>query len=116
KNVDVTARVQCLECSIEFGYLRFDPSNLCYNPALNFSMVKHKFVTICPLESRFCITEIVRVNGVFVGINRKCGVSSCLEACFQKGFGVERESCTYCCNGIQAEDFNEETGKSYNCP
>lgn len=128
-------QIQCLVCGGEFLVNTFDAHHLCYNPGLNASAARQSLLSSCPLDSRYCVTEVTRVHGVFIcensrysltvfhnpywrwfvsiliaAINRRCGGNFCVEACFQKGFGTERESCTYCCEPVRAHHFtmNEE--------
>lgn len=41
-----------------------------------------------------------------------------MEACFQRSFGIERETCTFCCDGVQPHHFQqvEEDLISYYVP
>lgn len=103
-------RIQCLSCSVEFLYSKFDEYDLCYNPVQNFSLAKEYLMTLCSYNAVHCITEVIRIHGVIAGVNRKCGFSFCSEFCIQRGFGVEQETCSFCCEGIQ------NNHASYECP
>lgn len=103
-------RIQCLTCSIEFLYSKFDQNDLCFNPSQNMSLAKEYLMNLCPPNTLSCLAEVIRIHRVIAGINRKCGVSSCSEYCVQRGFGVEQETCTFCCEGIQSDS------ESYICP
>ncbi|KAL3187883.1 hypothetical protein MRX96_000501 [Rhipicephalus microplus] len=40
--------------------------------------------------------EVTRLNGVLVTYSRRCA-DKCSPNCYEKGFGMLREQCTYCC-------------------
>lgn len=45
----------------------FNEAHRCYNPGLNATATKQYLISTCPIETKFCITEIVRIHGVFAG-------------------------------------------------
>lgn len=60
-------QIQCLVCSAEFVMMDFDEAHRCYNPGLNATTTKRFLLSTCPTETKFCITEVIRIHGVFAG-------------------------------------------------
>lgn len=114
---ELKTRLVCLSCESDFsaGH-KFDETDLCYNPWRNVTIAKDELLTMCPPFSRFCKVELVRVNGMFGSISRKCGDVHCRDMCFQKGFGVNREQCNFCCRGVDLDELSERSAKNFNCP
>lgn len=59
-------QIQCLVCNGEFLLNTFDAAHLCYNPGLNATAARRSLVSSCPLDARYCVTEVTRVHGVFI--------------------------------------------------
>ena len=69
---------------------------------------------MCPESAKQCMVEIATVNGVFIGIERRC-TSSCQAGCVRDGYGAENENCIYCCAPYAgSEYFDEEAVRE--CP
>lgn len=113
---DLKTRLVCFSCVADFGSGGFDTTNICINPLQNATIAKDELLTICPPFSRFCKVDIVRINGAFKSILRGCGDSICNDSCFQKGYGIEIETCTFCCKGIDLDEFSDETSGKFVCP
>ena len=45
----------------------FNEAHRCYNPGLNATATKQYLISTCPIETKFCITEVTRIHGVFAG-------------------------------------------------
>lgn len=119
--------VWCYTCFADFEKIPlsiFNPgsyiyNNLCYNPALNYSLTDHEYLTKCSEPTRYCMVDITRLNGVLLSVDRRCGASTCRKTCLSRGYGTIRETCTYCCGGRINEDnrlYNEEMHSIYRCP
>ena len=118
KQKEPEERLKCYSCYVDFS-LKFNPKNLCYNPNLNQSLTDTLLLTQCSPFTKFCTVDITRVNKVLAIIDRRCGLPTCREICLQKGYGVERETCTYCCKGKLTEDddeYDEYEAGNYTCP
>lgn len=116
----VDQRLNCYSCYVDFTIEKFRVNNLCYNPAYNWTLADQEHLTKCPRQSKFCTVDITRVNGGLGIVDRRCGGTTCKYYCISKGYGVERETCTYCCSGKpndDDEDFDEEAREKYKaCP
>ena len=111
-------RIHCYTCYLDFTLQRFDNLNSCYNPSLNITLAEQEHLTQCSPATRFCTVDITRVNDVLAIVDRRCGQSTCQPLCVAKGYGIERQTCTYCCGGKLTEDdenFDEENN-NYKCP
>ncbi len=98
---------------------KFDNQYLYYNPSSNITLADQGHLTQCSPVTRFCTVDITRVNNVLAVVDRRCGLSTCRHFCLAKGYGVERETCTYCCGGKLREDdegFDEDESDNYKCP
>lgn len=98
-------------------------NNLCYSPGSNFTAADHEHLTACPKPTKYCTVDITRVNDGLVVVDRKCGGSTCNYFCINKGYGVEIETCTFCCPGkpvVTQEEPEEQEGEEpkpkYKCP
>lgn len=58
-------QIQCLVCQAEFVMMDFNEAHRCYNPGLNATATKQFLISTCPIETKFCITEVTRIHGVF---------------------------------------------------
>ncbi|KAI1285462.1 hypothetical protein HDE_12019 [Halotydeus destructor] len=114
-------RLQCLSCSTDFSSKRLDITDACYNPgSVAMDKIRHSLLTVCPTDSRYCRLEITRVAGVLSGIARGCGGTHCVDACFQRGYGTEVETCTQCCGGIHTNETDGDmdgpsSSDKFNC-
>ncbi|OQR78520.1 hypothetical protein BIW11_06355 [Tropilaelaps mercedesae] len=97
------ARVLCYTCDVDFSSDKYDANNSC------LVGVGNKDTTSCSTNSNYCKAslclamplrlsrvEVARLNGVLVAFSRKCA-DTCAHSCNEKGFGINRETCTYCC-------------------
>ncbi|XP_018494248.1 uncharacterized protein LOC108863631 [Galendromus occidentalis] len=84
------ARVQCYTCDVDFSSDKYDSNNSC------LVGIGNKDTASCSTNSNWCKVEVARLNGVLVQFSRKCA-DSCAPNCNEKGFGLNRETCTYCC-------------------
>jgi hypothetical protein len=112
-------RINCYSCYVDFTLQKFDNQHLCYNPSLNITLADQEHLTQCSPVTRFCTVDITRVNNVLAVVDRRCGLSTCRHFCLAKGYGVERETCTYCCGGKLREDeegFDQKESDNYKCP
>jgi hypothetical protein len=119
KNLEPMERINCYSCYVDFTLQKFDNQHLCYNPSLNITLADQEHLTQCSPVTRFCTVDITRVNNVLAVVDRRCGLSTCRHFCLAKGYGVERETCTYCCGGKLREDdegFDEDESDNYKCP
>ena len=137
EEMDAETRLQCLSCSTDFrlekikirffaydlfstdfSSKRLDTMDSCYNPAsTNTTKLRQGLLTVCPPETRFCKLEVFRIGGVLSGVARSCGGGSCVESCFQRGYGAEFETCTQCCGGIHTNetDTTDTSSDKFNC-
>jgi len=112
-------RINCYSCYVDFTLQKFDNQHLCYNPNANITLADQEHLTQCSPVTRFCTVDITRVNNVLAIVDRRCGLSTCRHYCLSKGYGVDRETCTYCCAGKLNEDdenFDEDSNSNYRCP
>lgn len=58
------------------------------NPSVAFT----DFLTVCPLDSRWCEVEVSNMNHVLIEITRRCGGSDYAQnkTCFHSGYGAEK--------------------------
>lgn len=119
--------IYCYTCYADFENIPssvFNPvtyiyKNLCYNPATNYSMTDNEYLTKCSPSTKFCSVDITRMNNVLLSVDRRCGTATCRETCVARGYGVLRETCTFCCGGRVNEDspeYDEEEHANYKCP
>jgi hypothetical protein len=134
KPANLKNRAYCLTCLTDFKSKSFDQFDTCLNPIANLTDAELRLVTptliairvelmrrhcdryfnMCPESARQCMVEIATVNGVFVGIERRC-TSSCSSGCTRDGYGAENENCIYCCPSYAgSEYFDEDAVKE--CP
>lgn len=80
----------------------------------------NEYLTACPKPTKYCVVDITRIGGGLAVVDRKCGGSTCNYFCTNKGYGVEIETCTNCCQGkpVFNEDELEEgfVRPKYQCP
>ena len=114
-------RIKCLSCYADMR-LKFNPSNLCYNPYQNATQADILFLTQCSPFSRYCTVDISRINSVLAVIDRRCGPPDppvCSHFCISKSYGVDTTVCTYCCTSKVNEDddnYDEDLHANYTCP
>ncbi|XP_022689165.1 uncharacterized protein LOC111260561 [Varroa jacobsoni] len=84
------ARVQCYTCDVDFSVDRYDANDSC------LVGLGSKDTVSCSSNSNYCKVDVARLNGVLVAFSRKCS-NVCAPSCSEKGFGINRETCTYCC-------------------
>ncbi|CAG2104787.1 unnamed protein product [Medioppia subpectinata] len=117
---NVVQRVNCHFCSVSFVTTKLDVNNLCYNPGKNVTASDADYLTTCSATSRYCMVDITRLGGGLIGVDRKCGGSTCNYFCISKGYGTEIETCTFCCPGkpvIDPDLLEEgEAPPLYKCP
>ncbi|KAI2809459.1 hypothetical protein RDWZM_003274 [Blomia tropicalis] len=122
---DQDVRLNCYTCYADFEKIPltvFNPvnyiyTNLCYNPAQNFTMADHEYLTRCASSTKYCMVDITRMNDVLLSVDRRCGGSTCRKTCLARGYGVIRETCTFCCGGRIPEDDPEyDEDFVYKCP
>lgn len=120
-------RISCYTCYADFEripYTQFNPvnyiyTNLCYNPAINYTLTDSEYLTKCSSPTKHCMVDITRMNNVLLSVDRRCGSSTCRKTCLSRGYGVIRETCTFCCGGRVTEndpDYDEELHENYQCP
>ena len=112
--------VKCYFCSVNFFATKFDVTNLCYNPGHNFTVADAEYLTTCSSTTKFCTVDITRLGGGLIGVDRKCGSSTCNYFCLNKGYGAEIQTCTHCCPGKPTIDLDlleeGEVVPPYQCP
>ncbi|XP_054157565.1 uncharacterized protein LOC128955912 [Oppia nitens] len=119
KKTDEPPRIRCYTCYVDFRSTRFTDKNHCYNPYLNTSLTDTFQLTQCSQYAKYCTVDIMRINSVIAVIDRRCGVSTCRNICINKGYGVEFETCSYCCPGKLTEeddDYDPDESDNYRCP
>lgn len=120
-------RLQCYTCYADFEKVSssiFNPgnyifNNLCYNIAQNYTAADAEFLTRCSTPTKYCMVDITRMNGVLLSVDRRCGGTTCRNTCLARGYGVIRDTCTFCCGGRFTEDdpeYDEEIHANYKCP
>ena len=120
-------RLNCYTCYADFERIPltvFNPvnyiyNNLCYNPSQNYTLADHEYLTKCSGTTKFCMVDITRMNDVLLSVDRRCGGATCRKTCLDRGYGVIRETCTFCCGGRTTEDdpeYDEEQHDMYKCP
>lgn len=119
--------IYCYTCYADFERVPltvFNPvtyiyNNPCYNPALNYTLTDNEYLTKCSSTTKYCMVDVTRMNGVLISVDRRCGQSTCRKTCLSRGYGVIRETCTFCCGGRINEDhpdYDEEIHSVYKCP
>ncbi|KAH8033508.1 hypothetical protein HPB51_013391 [Rhipicephalus microplus] len=83
-------RVRCHTCDADFTIEKFSVDHPCLVGQ------RERDVAYCSVNSNFCKVEVTRLNGVLVTYSRRCA-DKCSPNCYEKGFGMLREQCTYCC-------------------
>lgn len=127
KKTDQPERINCYTCYADFEKIPlsvFNPvnyifNNLCYNPSTNYTMADSDYLTKCAPGTKFCMVDITRMNDVLLSVDRRCGGATCRKTCLARGYGVIRETCTFCCVGRVPEDdpeFDEDLHGNYKCP
>lgn len=83
-------RVRCQTCDVDFTIEKFSVEHPCLVGQ------KERDIAYCSANSNFCKVEVTRLNGVLVTYSRRCA-DKCSPNCYEKGYGMLREQCTYCC-------------------
>ncbi|OQR73188.1 hypothetical protein BIW11_09897, partial [Tropilaelaps mercedesae] len=65
-------------------------------------------VALCSRSARYCKAEVARQLGLLVTFQRSCA-EECAHSCSTKGFGIVKETCTYCCTSDPSCSENPET-------
>lgn len=120
-------RINCYTCFADFEKIPltiFNPSNFiinnaCYNPAVNYTLADAEYLTRCSATTRYCLVDVTRMNNVLLSVDRRCGErNQCRKTCLDRGYGLIKETCTFCCAGRVTEDdpgYDEELHANYTC-
>lgn len=125
---DAPPAVNCYTCFADFEKIPlsvFNPAhyiftNPCYNPSYNYTLADAEYLTRCSATTRYCMVDVTRMNDVLLSVDRRCGERNvCRKTCLARGYGLIKETCTFCCGGRVAEDdpeYDEELHANYTCP
>ncbi|XP_003739824.1 uncharacterized protein LOC100906483 [Galendromus occidentalis] len=102
-------RVGCFQCDADFT---FNAEKYAHNHSClagpSDPKERERGIAQCSQNSRYCLAEVTRLNGVLTSFSRKCA-ESCELNCIQSGYAMDTEICTYCCESFAycAENRNK---------
>eukprot|EP00057_Strongylocentrotus_purpuratus_P023332 XP_011677806.1 PREDICTED: uncharacterized protein LOC105444798 [Strongylocentrotus purpuratus] len=84
------SNLSCYDCAVKFKQV-YTQTDCVVNPR-NSLMPRS-----CQEHEHFCTVDYTKVNRIFTRFVRNCA-STCNPRCITRGFGLDEEVCTFCCN------------------
>ncbi|XP_063964805.1 uncharacterized protein LOC135156385 [Lytechinus pictus] len=84
------SNLSCYDCAVKFKQV-YKQTDCVVDPTKNLSPRG------CQEHEPYCKVEYTKVNRIFTRFVRNCA-STCDQRCTTRGFGLDEEVCTFCCN------------------